>query len=216
MRNVFSVIVLLIIVLTGCRNEEPAKPDIVIPSYVEKRVTVTWESIPTYVGLQFLPYGGEVFLYPGAFNEFYSVTRYSAQLNSAVKIYWNIDNPPPFTLFYFDPLFMPLQIGEKFTVYRYVTNLGSEKGDTESAGKSKTSFKKIVKVEGGEIIDDDVKKSTREIYPGEYVLLSQEYTFEGFGYYQFEFYADVDKEVPERDEENNYYAERETKNLTSN
>ena len=164
----------------------------------------------------FLPYGGEVFLYPGAFNEFYSITRYSLQLNTQVKFYWNIDNPPPLSFFYFDPLFMPLQIGEKFTVYRYVTNLGVEKGDTESAGKSKSSFKRIVKVDGGEIDDHEVKKSTGKIYPGEYILLSQEFTFEGYGYYQFEFTADVDKEVPERDEENNYYVERKTKNLTSN
>jgi hypothetical protein len=127
--------------------------------------------------------------------------------------YWNIDNPPPFTIFYIDPIFRPLEIGEKFKIYRFITNVGQTNGDTESAGKSKTNFKRVVKVEGGEIVDDNVKIKTNEIYPGEYVLLSQEYTYEGFGYYQFEFTVDVDNEVPERDESNNHYVERETEGL---
>ena len=60
MRITLFIIALSLLVLTDCRKVETAKPDIVIPRYVEKRVTVAWESVPTYVGMLFLPYGGEV------------------------------------------------------------------------------------------------------------------------------------------------------------
>jgi hypothetical protein len=65
MKTIYYSITISMFMLCCNSKDEDAKPDIVFPTFVEKRLTVTYEYIPTYVGsLQFLPYGGEVFLYP--------------------------------------------------------------------------------------------------------------------------------------------------------
>ena len=172
-------------------------------------MTITWTFIPTYVGFQFLPYGGEVFLYPGAFNEFYSMTRFDSLNNYFVTFYWNRDNPPPFYIYSTNHAYLPIQVGEKFHVHRFITNKGNS-GSSGNAGESKTKFQKIVKVQDGKIVEDDVKVPTDELSPGSYKLLSHEYTFQYNGYYHFEFQVDCDSVVIESNENNNYYIEEET------
>ena len=71
-------------------------------------------------------------------------------------------------------------------------------------------FAKKIKVVGFDINQKRVDMMKNNIDPSDELVASD---FEGC---DIEFTADVDKEVPERDEENNYYVERKTKNLTSN
>ena len=209
-RKAFWGLLAIIFIFASCK--EFYKPDIVVPQYIDKNIMLATEYMPTYIGHQYYPMGTSVFLAPGTFNEFYSVARYNAAYNTFVKFYWNINTPHPFSLYSSDPLFMPLQEGEMITMYRMVTNVGGSKGTTEDAGSSNTGVRRVVQVVDGKIVDDNVNVPTQEIMPGQYVPISHEFPFEP-GIYQFEFTADVDNDVQERNEDNNEYVERETENL---
>lgn len=208
-----ATLLLLLPLVTGCDwlwPQDEDKPDLITPMYVRANLFVGYEQGPVHIGQILYPYGQNVFLANGAFNEFYSVERPDAPGSSTtVKFYWNVASPPPFLLNHVNPLYRPVQIGENYTVYRFIYNRGGDDGN----GQSKTQFRRRVRVENGQVVEESDDLATAMVPSGQYKLISKEYIFQGNGTYGLEIGVDSQNDIDEENEGNNGYVERETSNM---
>lgn len=197
-------------IFSSCDGECNESPDLIIPELINGQVVVANEYRHTVVGGFEYPFGTTVFL-NNTVNEFFSLVRMNPVNGWPIVFYWNIHSPPPFFLGA-PPPYHFLQPGEVVLIHRCVLNQAFPDFDclTGTAGPSKTEVKVIVKVENGEIIDEQVgEQVTPSIPPGEYRVVSFPVVINQYGIYELIFTTNSDGTVEERDGGNNVvYLER--------
>jgi len=204
----------LSIFISSCDGKCEEKPDLVIPPFINGSVQVANEFRYTVVGGLDYPSGTQVFL-SNTTNEFYSVVRSNPFNGQPLVFYWNINSPPPFFQGANYPN-QPLQIGEEVFVHRCVFNQSFPDFDclTKDASSSKTEMKVVVKVQNGQIVDEQIKtEQTPSIPAGQYRVASFPIIINGLGTYELKFKTNADELVDERDFTNNEYIEDPSKNL---
>lgn len=218
--SLVSILISTVFVLQGCDliNEKcetvDSLPDLNIPIYIPTNFLSadgSWKLLdeyrPCYVNSPTLhPNGFPITVLPGAYNEFYSLERFDFINNSPIVFYWSPGFFPPFDANEPNPVYHPMQIGEKFHVHKFITNLNVEGTlcDILQAGQSLTKSKMRFKVENGEIVEAEKISITPSILPGAMVPITMTYEFEGPGFYFFDFEANFDRQIEERDTTNNY------------
>lgn len=200
----------LLINLFSCGSEDDCKnisdrPDLIIPQYLPVS-TYFNEYNPCWVGQIRYPYGTQIVISAGV-NEFYMVQRYNSNFGVTEKIYWNPVTPPPYGFF--------LTKGENVEIFKWVYN--DNQGNqcySKNAEPSNTKISVKVKVENGQVVEDyNQEEKTPNIAPGQIGLTSSHIRFGYAGNYDFEFEANHDHKVIERDTTNNVYIKRNDKNI---
>lgn len=208
MRTPFLLLILISILSCGtednCENISD-RPDLVIPKSLPIS-TYFDEYNPCWVGQIRYPYGTRITISAGI-NEFYMVQRYNPNFGVIEKIYWNPVTPPPYGFY--------LTKGENVEVFKWIYN--DNQGNqcySKSAEPSNTKISVKVKVQNGQVVEDyDQEEKTPNIAPGQIGLTSSNIRFGYAGNYDFEFEANHDKKVIERDTTNNVYIKRNNKNI---
>ena len=203
-------LVLLSVLLYGCKKDCEGEADLIIPEYISETVLVKQEYGATWIGNSFYPYGTDVFL-ANAYNEFYSVQRYDPWTGYPVKIYWSLSTYYPFSSWDTGVLH-PLLEGEQVSVHRCIYNQTPPTFSClfSTAAESHTEVDVIVQVVNGEVVDQQhMERNTPSVPPGQYRVIDFPVTVSnGNLEYSFNLTANFDHLIPESDYTNNDYVSR--------
>lgn len=210
MTRYFIILFTLLLISCDVFNKNDCKgitdrPDLVIPHYLPI-ATFFDEYSPCWVGQIRYPYGTRITISAGI-NEFYMVQRYNPNFGVIEKIYWNPVTAPPYGFY--------LNQGENVEVFKWVYN--DNQGNpcfSKSAEQSNTKISVKVRVQNGKVVENyDQEEKTPNIPPGQIGLTSSRIRFGYAGNYDFEFEANHDKKIIERDSTNNVFIKRNDKNI---